>query len=266
MQFAAFATGHLVGLVLQLVLRIQAGLDASGEVDLLLGVQQGDLTDLLEVVLHRVCGCSRDRDLLDRLVGFVRVGDDETALDVDSRVGALAQSRSLGSLGILLLGLFLDVALILIVGVGLQVRILQILPRGFEVLVVTGLDVVDDFLLRAASRRLLGGLVPARVRGAGRLRAPPLSGLVRARVGVGDRLGGLPRTRLLRAPLLRGGLAVGRLLLPTLRHGRGRLLGRGGRLLTAGVLLRGGCHLRDLLVCRGVLYRSARCTHTGPFH
>ena len=43
MQLAALAAGHLVGLVLQLVLGVQAGLDAAGQVDFLLGVQQGTL-------------------------------------------------------------------------------------------------------------------------------------------------------------------------------------------------------------------------------
>ncbi len=55
----------------------QAGLDALGELDLLLGVQQGDLADLLEVVLDRVGGGAGGHDLLLGLVGVVGVGDDE---------------------------------------------------------------------------------------------------------------------------------------------------------------------------------------------
>jgi hypothetical protein len=43
----------------QLLLGEQAGLDALGELDLLLGVEQGDLADLLEVVLDRVGGGAR---------------------------------------------------------------------------------------------------------------------------------------------------------------------------------------------------------------
>ena len=55
----------------------QAGLDALGELDLLLGVEEGDLADLLEVVLDRVGRGTCDGDGLHRLVGVVDVGDDE---------------------------------------------------------------------------------------------------------------------------------------------------------------------------------------------
>jgi hypothetical protein len=41
-------------------------LDALGELDLLLGVEQGDLADLLEVVLDRVGGGAGGDDLLRR--------------------------------------------------------------------------------------------------------------------------------------------------------------------------------------------------------
>ena len=57
----------------------QARLDALGEVDLLLGVQQGDLADLLEVVLDRVGRRTGGDDLLGRLVVVVGVGEDEAA-------------------------------------------------------------------------------------------------------------------------------------------------------------------------------------------
>ena len=64
----------------ELLLGEQAGLDALGELDLLLGVEQRDLADLLEVVLDRVGGRAGLHDLLRRLVGVVLVGQDE-ALD-----------------------------------------------------------------------------------------------------------------------------------------------------------------------------------------
>ena len=60
-----------------LLLGEQAGLDAQGEVDLLLGVQQGDLADLLQVVLDRVGGGAGGHDLLHRGVVVVGIGVDE---------------------------------------------------------------------------------------------------------------------------------------------------------------------------------------------
>src|SRR3954468_11631611 len=50
----------------QRLLGEQAGLDPLGELDLLLGVEEGDLADLLEVVLHGVRGRTGGRDLLRR--------------------------------------------------------------------------------------------------------------------------------------------------------------------------------------------------------
>ena len=58
----------------------QAGLDPLGEVDLLLGVQQRDLADLLQVVLDRVGGRTGGDDLLGRSVVVVGVGVDEAAV------------------------------------------------------------------------------------------------------------------------------------------------------------------------------------------
>ena len=59
----------------QLLLGEQARLDPLGQLHLLLGVEQGDLADLLEVVLDRVGGGTGDRHLLLRLVLDVGVGD-----------------------------------------------------------------------------------------------------------------------------------------------------------------------------------------------
>ncbi|CAM5643197.1 hypothetical protein SFUMM280S_03723 [Streptomyces fumanus] len=65
LQLALELRGELVG-VGQLVLGEQTGLDALGEFDLLLGVEQRDLADLLEVVLDRVGGGTGRGDLLGR--------------------------------------------------------------------------------------------------------------------------------------------------------------------------------------------------------
>jgi hypothetical protein len=64
-------------LVGDLLLGEQTGLDPLGELDLLLGVQQRDLADLLEIVLDRIRGGAGDQHLLLGLVGVVGVGDDE---------------------------------------------------------------------------------------------------------------------------------------------------------------------------------------------
>ena len=56
---------ELARLGLQLLLREQARLDAHGELDLFGRVQQRDLSDLLQVVLHRVGGGARDRGRID---------------------------------------------------------------------------------------------------------------------------------------------------------------------------------------------------------
>src|SRR5690606_1504406 len=100
----------------ELLLGEQASLDALGELDLLLGVQQRDLADLLEVVLDRIGGRTGRDDLLRGRVVVVGVGVDEAAvlgvgvlllsldrleilrLDVGRRHGLLGLGRR-GSLG-----------------------------------------------------------------------------------------------------------------------------------------------------------------------
>ena len=67
----------LDGLVVDLLVGEQAGLDPLGELDLLLGVQQRDLADLLQVVLDRVGGRAGGHDLLLGLVGVVGRGQGE---------------------------------------------------------------------------------------------------------------------------------------------------------------------------------------------
>ena len=238
-QFAPLLGGHLVGPVLELVLGVQAGLDAPGQVDLLRGVEQRDLADLLEVVLDGVGRGAGYRDLLDGLVGLVGVGDHETAFDVDAGLGALAQGGAVGGLD----------GILLVVGVD------GVLEFGLGIEALVG--VVDDALLELL---LVDGL--ALVRGPG-------PGGALGGIGLG---GGLPRL-LLGGRLLRGGLRLVGLPGPRpvgLRGGLRRPL-LGGRLLGRGLPgtspPRGGC-LGGLVSChfRGFALTGARSTHTCPFH
>src|SRR5699024_9408435 len=87
------------------VLGVHAGLDALGQIDLLGGVEQSHLADLLEVVLDRVGGGAGGNDLLGRSVLLVGVGDDESACLCDGGVLLLLFGvLRLGRLGRALLG------------------------------------------------------------------------------------------------------------------------------------------------------------------
>ena len=314
-QLTTLAAGHLISLVLQLVLGVEACFDTAGEVHFLLSVQQGDLTDLLEVVLHRVGGCTGDRHLLDRFVGLIGIGDDKAALDVDTIVRAFTKCGALSELRILFLRFVLCVDVVFIDGLSTEFGVLEVLASRLEVF-VDGVNelldgVLDDlfFLLLATARLLRSGLLRRILFGSvggllRRLLSSLLSrgGLLGGLCGVGGFLRRLLGSRLLRGSLLPGllgvfsllrGLLSSRLRCRSLRLGicsvssllrgsflrrgllRGRLLllggsarrvDRGGSLLGARDLLRGGLHLRGFLSRRGVLCRSARCTHTGPFH
>ena len=66
-----------VGVFGKLVFCVEAGLDAHGKVNLLLRVEQRDLTDLLEVVLDGVGGCAGGDDALCGCVVVVAGGEDE---------------------------------------------------------------------------------------------------------------------------------------------------------------------------------------------
>ena len=85
----------------QLLLGEEAGLDPLGEFHLLLGVEQRDLADLLEVVLDRVGGGSGRGDLLGGGVIVVVADDEGLVLDLgglDRRRGRLLGLRLVGLL------------------------------------------------------------------------------------------------------------------------------------------------------------------------
>ena len=263
-QLATLAAGHLVSLVLQLVLGVEAGFDTPGEVHFLLRIQQRDLTDLLEVVLHRVSRCTGNRHLLDGFVGLIGIGDDEATLHVDTIVRTFTKCGALSELRILFVRFVLCIGFV-VDGVGLEFGILKVLTSRLELYVNRVIEFLDDllddgfFLLLATARLLRGGLLRALPFGGGLLRRLLSSRLLRGRL-----LGGLCGTSsLLRGSLLRRGLLRGRLLL---LGGSVHRVDRASSLLGARSLLRGGLHLRGFLSRRGVLCRSARCTHTGPFH
>jgi len=67
----------LGALIVQLLVGEQSRLDPLGQLDFLLRVQQGDLADLLEIVLDRVGGRTGGHDLLLGFVGIVGLGERE---------------------------------------------------------------------------------------------------------------------------------------------------------------------------------------------
>ena len=199
-----------------------------------------------------------------------------------TKCGALSELRILFVRFILCIGFVVD-------GVGLELGVLKVLTNRLELYVNRVIEFLDDllddgfFLLLATARLLRGGLLRALPFGGGLLRRLLGSRLLRGCL-LGGRccVGGFLR-RLLSSCLLRRRLLGGLCGTSSLLHGsllrrgllRGRLLLLGGSvhrvdrassLLGARSLLRGGLHLRGFLSRRGVLCRSARCTHTGPFH
>ncbi len=205
-------------LVGQLLLGEESRLDPLGEHDLLLGVQQGNLADLLEVVLHRVGRGTRDGDRLHRFIGVVIVRQHEPFS---------ARRLLLGRLGLAVLGLERCQVL-------LQVRF----HLGFDLGCCVHVDVVGGNVGEfrgVLGHRLLGRGLGGRLSGR--------SGLGRGGRALGCRRlgccglggGGLGRSRLaggsLRGSRLGGSSLGGRL------HGRGPLgggRGIGGRPVGSG--------------------------------
>ena len=127
-----------VGVFGELVFCVEAGLDAHGEVDFLLCVEQGDLTNLLEVVLDGVGGCAGGDDTLSGGIVVVAGGE--------NKARALG-CYSLGGLLFFLLGDGGFVFFSLFVGVG-----------GFEIVVEFEVEVVVGLLASSASLALGGCL------------------------------------------------------------------------------------------------------------
>ena len=218
---------------------------------------------------------------------------------MDAIVRTFTKCGTLCELRVLFPRVILCVSFVLVGGVGLEFRVLKVLTGRLKVNVNGVIEFLDDllndlFCLLLTPPRLLRGWLLRRylLRGGllGRLLSSLLlrGGLLGCLCGVSCLLGRLLSSRLLHGGLLGGVGGVGRLLRGRLLRGsllrgdllrrgllRGRLLllggstrrvDRGGSLLGARGLLRGGLHLRGFLSRRGVLCRSARCTHTGPFH
>src|SRR5215469_12207759 len=85
LEVAAHVVGHRSRAVTQLLLGEQPSLDSLSEFDLLLGVQQGHLADLLEVVLDRIGGCARHGNLGGRQVFVVVTVDERLVLGLLTR-------------------------------------------------------------------------------------------------------------------------------------------------------------------------------------
>ena len=100
-QLTAVFGLKVIALRPQQVLGVQAGLNALGELDLLGGVEQRHLADLLEVVLDRIRGGPGGHHLLRRLIGLVGVGDREGAVLVLVRTGLPPGSLARRLLGLL---------------------------------------------------------------------------------------------------------------------------------------------------------------------
>ena len=80
MQLTAFARALLIRTCLEDFLSVETGFNTTSKINFLFGIEQGDLTDLLEVVLYRVGRCASDGNLLDWFICFIRVRNNESAL------------------------------------------------------------------------------------------------------------------------------------------------------------------------------------------
>ena len=71
MQFASLARTQIIGGGLQQLFGIQTGFNSTGKVNFLFRIKKRHFTDLLEVILDRVRCCTRNSNLLDRLIGLI---------------------------------------------------------------------------------------------------------------------------------------------------------------------------------------------------
>ena len=218
---------HAVALGIEQMLGVQAGLDALGEVHLLLGVQQADTANLLEIVLDRIrCGARSDDAALriarrGQVLVVVIVAHHERALLLGlfrllaPGFGPLVVLFVLGNV-VILTGFVIDAII-----VAIQTAVIDIVEIVVKVLqtILIDLDVVE----------IVRGILVGEFLGLRHLLGLVLDGL--RRLGRGALAGGL-RGR----GCLRRGLAC-------------RGLGRGGA--RRGLLARGGFPARcGLLVCR----------------
>ena len=201
------------------MLGVQAGLDALGQVDFLLGIQQAHTADLLQVVLDRVGGCAGRNHTTLRIAR----GDDVLFLII--RVGDHVGTLFLGLLGCLGLGFFLVLVVFHIIVVGIVlievfvvgivfVNVVKILVEVVNVqIVVVDLGIVIKLVIDLSVLVFDELIVLGLLRGF--LRSGLARGLFRGLCGLG----------LLGGSLACGGRRAGLLLGLGLLAGLGYLLG-----------------------------------------
>ena len=209
LEFTLALELHAFAFGVEQVLGVQAGLDALGQVDFLLGVQQAHAADLLQVVLDRVGGCAGRNHTTFRIAR----GDDVFFLII--RVGDHVGTLFLGLLGCLGLGFFLVLVVFHIVVVGIVfVNVVKILVEVVNVqIVVVDLGIVIKLVIDLSVLVFDELIVLGLLRGF--LRSGLARGLFRGLCGLG----------LLGGSLARGGRRAGLLLGLGLLAGLGCLLG-----------------------------------------
>ena len=143
MQLTALARALFIGARLEDFLSVETGFNTTGKINLLLGIEQGYLTDLLEVVLHRV-GCrASDGNLLDWLICLIRVRNDEPALRTELssalRLRILVMCRRL---------IIFRIFVFYVVIVSFDLGIFQIVDIGFNVFDYFQISVFGDIAFK----------------------------------------------------------------------------------------------------------------------
>ena len=177
MQLTAFARALLIRTRLEDFLSVETGFNTTSKINFLFGIEQGDLTDLLEVVLHRVGRCASDGNLLDWFICFIRIRNDESTLRTKFssalRLRILVMCRRL---------IIFRIFVFYVVIVSFDLGIFQIIDIGFNVfdffeigvfgdvafeflIVLRGYDFLRSFFdlscLLARALRVLGSLFRA---------------------------------------------------------------------------------------------------------